>query len=102
MGFLDKLLGNRDERFYQLVLKSLNEPTTGVEHGIKPFEYSEANTYAYTYVNSKYYTIIDDNAVLISYNPRQRLEVNDMNFYEVIIRADHQGLAEFDSCLENL
>lgn len=100
MGFIDKLLGNKDERFYKLVLESLDAPTNGAEHGIKPFEYDEADSYAYTYVNSKYYEILGDYVVRIPYSPR-RLKVDDKNFYKVTIRRDHLGLAEFDSQLDN-
>ncbi|GAB56211.1 hypothetical protein GPUN_2096 [Glaciecola punicea ACAM 611] len=103
MGFLDKLLGNDDERFSQLVKISLEKPTTGIEHGVKPFTFEKANTYAYTYVNSAYYEILvnENDAIRIPYSSR-RLKNNDPNFYIVTIRETKDGLALFEAELDNI
>ena len=101
MGFLSKLLGDENERFYQLVIKSLNGPTTGLEYGIKPFVFEDASGYAHGYVPLKCYEILDnDNTVRFPYHARH-LKDNDPNFYVVVIRNTSEGLAEFESRLDN-
>ena len=102
MGFLDILLGDDDKRFSQLVKVSLEKPTTGIEHGIKPFTFDKANAYAYTYVNSAYYEILvnENDAIRIPYKSR-RLKDNDPNFYIVTIRNTNDGLALFEAVLDN-
>lgn len=99
LNFLGRMLGDEDERFYLLVINSLTKLTTGEEFNIKPFTFKDASRYAYMYVNTSYYEILDDDSIRIPYSYRGD-KYNDKNIYKVTINKNDKGLALFNSVID--